>query len=99
MIFMLSKVIYHRIQCKRYSGKAMMFQYRYLTVGKQFRPTFSKDGYVEHYAELNSTYLYHATKLHQAVCVHVWNKTGTSRMASRTMNTCKRCSIIEAGPD
>lgn len=30
---------------------------------------------------------------------HTWDKTGSSRMASREMNTCQACGKYEAGPD
>lgn len=30
---------------------------------------------------------------------HKWDKTGTSRMMSRSMNTCVHCGMYEAGPD
>jgi len=30
---------------------------------------------------------------------HIWDKTGTSRLASRSMNKCIYCGIEKAGPD
>lgn len=30
---------------------------------------------------------------------HIWDKTGCSSQASRTMNTCKKCGKVVAGPD
>jgi len=30
---------------------------------------------------------------------HWWNRTGTNKMASRSMNTCMRCGSYKAGPE
>lgn len=30
---------------------------------------------------------------------HSWDKTGSSKMMTRSMNTCEICGKVEAGPD